>query len=251
MATFKSKEIGITVSIILLTLLPGCSNNLYKAIEQGNESDVKKYLQKGQDINKKGKCMNCFMIGETPLEHAARYGNSGIVKLLINNGAQLAGDELCFAAGGGHVETVNLLIDNGAKVNNKTDVSFSLLNAFLNKQNDIAELLQDKGAKFPSDVASIIIGRSLDISSVDGNNDIWNSPYNDSKSNYFYKGNFLFLSPGKHKLLVTFFVLITQEMDTVSYEVTVESGSVYLLSYESKSTTWEGKMWRPIIEKIK
>jgi hypothetical protein len=248
MATFKSKEIGIIVSIVLMTVSAACSNKFYKAIEQGNESDVKRYLQKGQDINKKGICMNCFMIGETPLEHAARYGNNEIVKLLINSGARLDGDELCFAAGGGHVETINLLIDNGANVNNKPDVSFALLNAFLNKQNEIAALLQNKGAKIPSDVASIIIGRIVNVVSVDGNKDIWNSIYNDPRSNYFYKGDFLFLSPGKHKLFIT---LITQGQNSTFFEVTVESGSVYLLSTEGKSTTWEGKMWRPIIEKIK
>lgn len=63
--------------------------------------------------------------GDYPIHHAARNGDTAIVRLLIDNGADVnaasdRGHTVLYCAGGhGHVETVRLLLDNNADVHQK------------------------------------------------------------------------------------------------------------------------------------
>jgi hypothetical protein len=249
--TCKYKITGTILYFLLLIVLPGCGIKLYYAIEKGNESQVKQYLEAGGDINKNKICMNCYMNGETPLEHAARYGNPDIVKLLLENGARPAGEELCFAAGEGNIDVIKVLLDNHDNVNNEKGVSFALLNALRNKKREAADLLLERGAKLPPDAASITLKENISVYSVDGSKDLWNSPYNDSTSRYFYKGNFLFLSPGYHKVMLT---LADSGTNSLACEINVEAGSVYLLQSEvTKEKRNERNItnWRPLFTKLK
>ena len=56
-----------------------------------------------------------------PLELAAGQGNGGLARSLVEAGAQI-GDALHAAVGGGHVEVVHNLLDNGASVDAKHTV---------------------------------------------------------------------------------------------------------------------------------
>ena len=114
----RNKIIRIILPLLLLMAHSGCGVKLYHAIENGNEDQVNQFLEAGVDINKNKLCPNCYMNGETPLEHAARYGNPHMVKLLLEKGALPSGDELCFAAAGGRTDVISILLDNGDNVNN-------------------------------------------------------------------------------------------------------------------------------------
>ncbi len=245
------KRIVSTLSIMLSLLIvvgsAGCSNRFYRTIEKGNESQARQLLQQGSDINSNSYCMNCYPGGETPLEHAARYGQAGIAKMLIEKGARLDGDELIFAAGEGHTDILKLLIAAGDSINNRMGISFALLNALRNKQPDAAELLEVSGAKFPPDVATVLIRKNVSVSSVDGNKEIWNSKYNDPSAKHFEKGSFLFLTPGNHKLYITLFQTGSNSVENV---VAVEGGSVYILDSEIVNSQ-RGAKWRPVFGKAR
>lgn len=63
--------------------------------------------------------------GDYPIHHAARIGDTGIVRLLIERGADVnaaneRGHTVLYCAGGhGHLDTVRLLLENGADLNAK------------------------------------------------------------------------------------------------------------------------------------
>lgn len=57
-------------------------NTFCKLIKQGNYDAVKAMIESGENINKKS-------TGLTPLMFAARYNRAKIAKLLIDNGAKL------------------------------------------------------------------------------------------------------------------------------------------------------------------
>ena len=247
----KYKLTGIILSLLLYLSLTGCGIKLYHAIEKGNESQVKQFLDAGADINKNKICPNCYMNGETPLEHAARYGNPHMVKLLLEKGALPAGDELCFAAAEGSIEVINLLLDNGDNVNNRNNVSFALLNALRYRKTEAADLLLERGARLPADAASITLNENITVYSVDGSKELWNSPYNDSTSRNYYKGNFLFLSPGYHKVMLT---LADSGTNSLSCDINVEGGSAYLLESEvtkEKRNERNISKWRPLFTKLR
>ena len=133
----------------------------------------------------------------------------------------------------------------------RTGVSLALLNALRYGKRDAADLLLERGAKLPPDAASILLKENISVYSVDDSKDLWNSPYNDSASRYFYKGNFLFLPPGYHKVMLT---LADSGTNTLASDINVEAGSVYLLQAEvtkEKRNERNITKWRPLFTKIK
>lgn len=58
------------------------SNPLHMAVVQGDLETVKRLIELGSNVNEKWN-------GMTPAMYAARYNNAAILKVLINNGANL------------------------------------------------------------------------------------------------------------------------------------------------------------------
>jgi len=61
----------------------GKINSFCKAIVQGDIAIVKKMIALGEDVNQKS-------LGMTPVMFAARYNKADILKLLIENGADIS-----------------------------------------------------------------------------------------------------------------------------------------------------------------
>ncbi|MDF0708138.1 ankyrin repeat domain-containing protein [Flagellimonas okinawensis] len=53
-----------------------------KAVMQGDVETVKKFIELGEDVNQKS-------LGKAPIHYAARYNKAEVLKVLIENGADL------------------------------------------------------------------------------------------------------------------------------------------------------------------
>jgi ankyrin repeat protein len=53
-----------------------------KAVMQGDVDTVKKFIELGEDVNQKS-------LGRAPIHYAARYNKAEVLKVLIENGANL------------------------------------------------------------------------------------------------------------------------------------------------------------------
>jgi len=53
-----------------------------KAVMQGDVDTVKKFIELGEDVNQKS-------LGKAPIHYAARYNKAEVLKVLIENGADL------------------------------------------------------------------------------------------------------------------------------------------------------------------
>lgn len=53
-----------------------------KAVMQGDVETVKKFIELGEDVNQKS-------LGKAPIHYAARYNKAEVLKVLIENGANL------------------------------------------------------------------------------------------------------------------------------------------------------------------
>jgi ankyrin repeat protein len=143
---FNSTRI-IIVSLLALvsTVLTGCTS-IHTAARQGNLKEVRRQLAWGVNVNK-----SHLFTRDTPLIEAAANGHMEVVKLLIENGADvnLKGEAwygpLHAAAAKGHLEVVKILLENGADVNifhhNKP-----LHNAAMNGHIEVARILLAHGA---------------------------------------------------------------------------------------------------------
>lgn len=99
------------------------SNELCKAARNGATLLVKKLLEEGVDVNKKGDDgRDGFKKQQTPLSYAIRNGNLETINLLLDYGADLEeGCPLYQAAKIGSLEITKLLIERGAFVNGLYD----------------------------------------------------------------------------------------------------------------------------------
>jgi ankyrin repeat protein len=90
---------------------------LQYAVESGFTEIVKLLIENGADLNKSNND------GCTPLHLAATYGHLEVIKLLIENGADIHKSDnggctpLHIAATYGHLEVIKLLVYSGANVN--------------------------------------------------------------------------------------------------------------------------------------
>ena len=111
------------VSVFLLVLtsvsLVGCMS-IQEAASAGNVGEVKKQLAWGVNPNSR-----TFWYKRSPLHTSAAYGRTRVVKLLLENGANVnirnEGGEtpLHYATGHGHINVMKVLLENGANVSEK------------------------------------------------------------------------------------------------------------------------------------
>ncbi len=113
--------------------------------KNGDIEALKQHLASGADVNAKADD------GGTPLFWAAGYGHKEIVELLIDNAANvngmstIGGVPLHAAAVYGHKEIIELLIANGADVNAKGDDGTTPLD--MTDDKETADLLRKHGGK--------------------------------------------------------------------------------------------------------
>jgi serine/threonine-protein phosphatase 6 regulatory ankyrin repeat subunit B len=115
--------------------------SLISASKNGNLKEVKDLLEASiYDIDKADKD------GWTALMWASEYGHMDIVKLLVDEGAEL--DETLFkASAGGHLRVVKELLRNGADVNARNYGMISALGkASSNGHIDVVNELLENGA---------------------------------------------------------------------------------------------------------
>ncbi|KAH6699677.1 ankyrin repeat-containing domain protein [Leptodontidium sp. MPI-SDFR-AT-0119] len=126
-------------------LRTGLEKELFLAVQMGDEGMVRLLLDRGADINGAGRI-------DSPLCQAARIGHEGIVRLLLGRGADvnranLWGDSPLYeAAMMGREGIVRLLLDRGADVNGAGGMDSPLRQAARMGHEGIVRLLLDRGA---------------------------------------------------------------------------------------------------------
>ncbi|KAI9774257.1 MAG: hypothetical protein M1840_004151 [Geoglossum simile] len=120
---------------------------LINAASQGQEVAAQQLLEKGADVNAKGKD------GWTALRWAAFRGHEAMVRLLLEKGAFVnvgnggGGTTLHLAAGGGHGAVARLLLEKGAYVNAESYNRRTALHWAAEEGHEaVARLLLEKGA---------------------------------------------------------------------------------------------------------
>lgn len=117
-----SRYIMLVSNLVVLLFLSSCAMTLPKAAETGNSSQIQALLHEGAPVDQRGGSMD-----ETALIIASRHGNLGIVKTLLNAGANINarskyGDTALTAATYFcHSNVAEFLIEQGADVNAKND----------------------------------------------------------------------------------------------------------------------------------
>lgn len=117
--------------------------------DNGSLEDAKELIEKGADVN-------AHSMGSTPLKRACRLNNYEMVKLLVENGADIDkeiswGGDTAFilSLGNGDFTIPKYLLSNGANINKRTEDEFGMtplicFSRVLDKQ--IIEFLLDNGA---------------------------------------------------------------------------------------------------------
>lgn len=120
---------------------------LCAASGNGNSSVVKVLLEGGAEVDKPG------LAGETPLFWAAFYGNTDVGELLLDTGAEPnktnkeGKTPLHVAANKGHQEMVRLLLERGAEYDRVDEEGWTPLHlATFNDHLDILQILLHRGA---------------------------------------------------------------------------------------------------------
>ena len=130
-----------------VSLAQGTSDQLIEAISESKAEEVEQMLKSGTDANE------LSSVGATPLIHATWGKNIAIVKLLVENGADINlnterfGCALNVAASVGAGGIAYLLIENGANLNAQDNEGKTpLMSAIYDSQPGLAKMLIDNGA---------------------------------------------------------------------------------------------------------
>lgn len=132
----------------------GVNDDLFDAIKAKDIQKVEALLSSGTDVN--ALAQNIVGVGNiSPLSYAASEGDTEIVRLLLEKGANVkfrhpmgGGTPLTDAAQGGYTEIVKMLLDKGADINATQEDMMGLTAltgaAFLG-HTDVVKLLLDRG----------------------------------------------------------------------------------------------------------
>ena len=140
------------------------TERFYQAIRNDNAGDLRALVE-SQDVNAKDSR------GATPLMYAAAFGNAQQMKLLLESGADVNGQNAFQAtaliwAGGDAVKS-RMLIEHGADINVRTQQGQTplMVAARRNGNADLVRLLLEKGAdtKTPGDTTLIPAAQSGDV----------------------------------------------------------------------------------------
>ena len=127
---------------------------LYKAAGEGRTEIVRYLIEKGADVNFRGKEW-----GHTPLSEAAGRGFDDVVEVLLKAGADPKIKDrngytpllVAAATSGGDAEKVQALVDAGASLDAKDNRGFNALDLALKRTDmragDVVKLLESKGLK--------------------------------------------------------------------------------------------------------
>ena len=164
----------ITIAAVLLV---GCNKPSDELLLSAAESDdldtVKEQLIRGADIE--SRCIGC---GGTPLAHAAKTGSIEIVKILLNNNANVNpkdkdGDTpLHSSSMNGHLEITKLLVNRGADINTKNERlgATCLHAASFSGHEDIVDFLVAK--KLDINATEINGLTPIDLAKMDGHTNV-------------------------------------------------------------------------------
>ncbi|MDH4241493.1 MAG: ankyrin repeat domain-containing protein [Phycisphaerae bacterium] len=145
MFTYRTHTIGLSLLILSTTVLTGCMS-IHTAARQGNLKEVGRQMAWGVNADKRN-----FFTRDTLLIEAAANGHLDVVKLIIENGADvnLKGEAwygpLHAAAAKGHIEVVKILLENGADVkifHQNKPLNYAAMNGHI----EVAEILLAHGA---------------------------------------------------------------------------------------------------------
>ncbi len=138
------KFLLVLLFAIVFTASLFANDNFIQAAKNGNIAEVRKYINRGVDINAKDEySMNALL-------YAICEGHIKIVELLIDKGADIHVTDnsgitaLMFACDHGHIEIVKLLIAAGVDVNAK---DYDGWTAAMIADKEIRKLLKAAGAK--------------------------------------------------------------------------------------------------------
>ncbi|XP_020291567.1 uncharacterized protein LOC109858571 [Pseudomyrmex gracilis] len=115
------------------------------AVKKGHVDVVKMLIDRGANVNTKTRD------GTTPLHYAIKYKNRKIAELLLNHRANVnASDKsgvtpMCLAVERRYVDGIKMFMDRGVNVETLFG-TYSLHDAIVNKEIEIAELLLNRGA---------------------------------------------------------------------------------------------------------
>jgi len=144
----KAWVIGLFLTVSLSSTI--WAADIHRAVEKGNLEKVQKLLHKTPGwVNEKDE------MGRTPLQIAAYFGHTELVKYLLSQGAQVNAKDgiqrdtaLHLAAAMGSPEICEILLNAGADIditNNRNDTPLFL--AVTRKKKQVAELLLKRGAQ--------------------------------------------------------------------------------------------------------
>lgn len=127
-----------------MTKLDEATIQLYEAIKKKDPLKVRQAIENGADVNTKNN------YGQTWLYYAMAFGNVGVARLLIENGAEVRGHGVLgeFAAyGRGGAEMAKLLLDAGADIEEATSGGYTpLLIAAGRGYTDVVRVFLEAGA---------------------------------------------------------------------------------------------------------